>query len=291
MEILRHKYWGSGERKLQTYPVTNYRRLWEAWSALLQSLQHSNTLYICVHRNQGSICFLYVAMDITAEASATERRDAFETDLSPHAQHIQMDETDQTQWHHWKQYPGWCWQGKLQRKFWRNLFLPHCRWNHDQTWASVTYITHEHIEYSNQLLPTASEHCCSDRSVFHTTISVTILLWPWACPNSAFHTCTAGTDCSGCTKIPWEEAQHCPHTSRAPGPAHGFWERLGSRKLWMVLLTPLPVRGWVMYRERGAKLFKNPTSKYGTSSMSQPCNTFAFCESANQEWIAHMNHG
>lgn len=35
-------------------------------------------------------------MDIAAEASVTERSDVFETDLSPHIQHIQMDETDQT---------------------------------------------------------------------------------------------------------------------------------------------------------------------------------------------------
>lgn len=41
------------------------------------------------------ICFLYVAMGMAAEASVTERSDAFETDSSHHTKHIQMDETVQ----------------------------------------------------------------------------------------------------------------------------------------------------------------------------------------------------
>lgn len=40
--------------------------------------------YVQVHRNQGLICFLYVAKDVPAEASVSERSDAFETGLSPH---------------------------------------------------------------------------------------------------------------------------------------------------------------------------------------------------------------
>lgn len=44
---------------------------------------------------KASVCSLYVAMGIAAEASVTERSEAFETDLSPHTQHIQVDETDQ----------------------------------------------------------------------------------------------------------------------------------------------------------------------------------------------------
>lgn len=151
------------------------------------------------------------------------------------------------------------------------------------------HITHVHIKYSNQPLPTAFEHCCSDKPAFHPSTTVTILPWPWAFPSSAFHPCTAGTDCSGCTKISREEIQPCTHTFHwAQCPAHGSWERLGSRSVWMVLLIPLPARGWVRYGEWGAKLFKNPTPKHG---MSQPCYTFVFCESANQEWITHVKHG
>lgn len=259
MEILRHKYWDSGERKLQTYPVTNDMRLWEVWRALLQSLRGSNTYMYT--ETKAPLCFLYVAMGMAAEASVTGKSDAFAIDSSFHTKHIQMDETV-----HWKQRPGWCWQWNLQRELWRNLFLPHCRWHQDQTWANETYITHVHTEYSNQLLLTVFELRCSDWPVFHASTIVTILLWLWAFPNSAFHTSTtAATDCSGCTKIPQEEAQRCMHTPRSVGsptwarcPAHGFWERQASRRVWMVLLTPL-ARGWVRYWEWGAKLFKNPT--------------------------------
>lgn len=45
---------------------------------------------------KASVCSLYVAMGIAAEASVTERNDAFETDLSPHTQHIQVDERSNT---------------------------------------------------------------------------------------------------------------------------------------------------------------------------------------------------
>lgn len=261
MDILRHKYWDSGERKLQTYPVTNYTRLWKVWRALLQSSQHSN-MYRYIE-TKASICFLYVAKGIAAEASVTERSDAFEADLSPHTQHNQMDEADQTQWHHWKQHPGWCWQENLQRKLWRNLFLPHCRWNHDQTWAVVTYITHGHVEYSNQLLPTASQHCCSDRPVFQASINCNnspmalglpklcisqVYCWHWllrAHKNPLRRGPTPHTPLLSCQTSHWAQCA-----------AHGSRERLESRRVWMVLPTPLPARGWVTYGQWGAKFLK-----------------------------------
>lgn len=52
---------------------------------------------------------------------------------------------------------------------------------------------------------------------------------------------------------------HPPKCRISRCPAHGFWERPGSRRVWMVLPTPLPARGGVRYGEWGAKRFKNPT--------------------------------
>lgn len=147
-------------------------------------------------------------------------------------------------------------------------------------------------------------------------------------PNPTFHTCNAGTDSPGYTKIPTctytsLRKRHSTARARAGGavlPTRAHAD--GVQPTTSEKGREAEVSGWLHqhmgqggagggYRERCDKLCKkkkqtnkrkkkterkkkptsNPNPKRGTSLISQSCNAIVFCESANQEWITPVKHG